>query len=89
MAFGQAAQGPRWRECLAEHSLQCRGECVRIVGRDEDAAALQRVLDDGFPRPRPLRSLAERHAPARVAAIYASTYRALVASEAAGARAAP
>ena len=52
------------------------------------AAALQRVLGEALPRPRPLRSLAERHAPARVAAIYASTYCALVASEAAGARAA-
>jgi glycosyltransferase involved in cell wall biosynthesis len=53
------------------------------------AAALQRVLDETLPRPRPLRSLAERHAPARVAAIYASTYRALVAGDAAGASAAP
>jgi glycosyltransferase involved in cell wall biosynthesis len=53
------------------------------------AAALQRVLGEAFPRPRPLRSLAERHAPARVAAIYASTYCALVASDAASGRAAP
>ena len=53
------------------------------------AAALKRVLGEALPRPRPLRSLAEHHAPARVAAIYASTYYALVASETAGARAAP
>jgi glycosyltransferase involved in cell wall biosynthesis len=49
------------------------------------AAALQRVLGEALPRPRPLRGLAERHAPARVAAMYASTYCALVASGAAGA----
>jgi glycosyltransferase involved in cell wall biosynthesis len=43
------------------------------------AAALERVLHDPLPRPQPQRSLAERHAPARVAAIYESTYRGLVA----------
>jgi glycosyltransferase involved in cell wall biosynthesis len=42
------------------------------------AGALERVLHDEVPRPRPLRSLAERHAPAHVAAIYESTYRGLV-----------
>ena len=46
------------------------------------AAALERVLHDELPRPRPLRSLAERYAAARVAAIYASTYRGLLAPEA-------
>jgi glycosyltransferase involved in cell wall biosynthesis len=51
------------------------------------AAALERVLHDELPRPRPLRSLAERHAPARVAAIYERTYRGLVAPRAAGAQA--
>ena len=47
------------------------------------AAALRRVLDGELPRPLPLRGLVERHAPARVAAIYASTYRALLDSQAA------
>ena len=51
------------------------------------AAALERVLRDALPRPPPLRSLAERYAPARVAAIYESTYRGLVAREAVGAHA--
>jgi len=51
------------------------------------AAALERVLHDERPRPRPLRSLAERYAPAPVAAIYEHTYRGLVARDAAGARA--
>jgi glycosyltransferase involved in cell wall biosynthesis len=45
------------------------------------AAALERVLHQPLPRPRPQRSLAERHAPSRVAAIYESTYRGLVASK--------
>ena len=51
------------------------------------AAALDGVLHDEVARPRPLRSLAERHAPARVAAIYERTYRGLVAPEAAAAQA--
>jgi glycosyltransferase involved in cell wall biosynthesis len=46
------------------------------------AAALVGVLHDELPRPRPLRGLAERYAPARVAAIYERTYRGLVAPEA-------
>jgi glycosyltransferase involved in cell wall biosynthesis len=48
------------------------------------AAALERVLHDAPPRRQPLRGLAERYAPARVAAIYESSYRALVAPEAVG-----
>jgi glycosyltransferase involved in cell wall biosynthesis len=48
------------------------------------AGALEQVLHDELQRPRPLRSLAERYAPARVAAIYERTYRSLVAHEAAG-----
>lgn len=40
-------------------------------------AALERVLRER-PWPLPLRNLAERHAPARVAAIYESTYCRLV-----------
>jgi glycosyltransferase involved in cell wall biosynthesis len=51
------------------------------------AAALARVLRGELPRPRPLRSLAERHSPARVAAIYDSTYRGLVAPDALAAQA--
>ena len=43
------------------------------------AAALERALDDSLPRPAPLHDVAERHTPARVAAIYESTYRGLVA----------
>jgi glycosyltransferase involved in cell wall biosynthesis len=53
------------------------------------AAALERVLRDELPRPRPLRSVAERHAPVRVAGIYESTYRGLVAPEAVRAQAVP
>ena len=45
------------------------------------ATALERVLHDTLPRPQPQRSLAERYAPARVAAIYETTYRGLVASK--------
>lgn len=51
------------------------------------AAALECVLSGELPRPRPLRGLAERYAPVRVAAIYERTYRLLVAPDAAGARA--
>jgi glycosyltransferase involved in cell wall biosynthesis len=51
------------------------------------AAALERVLRDELLRPRPLRSVAERHAPAHVAAICESTYRGLVAPEAVRAQA--
>ena len=51
------------------------------------AAALEGVLHGELPRPRPLRGLAERYAPARVAAIYERTYRGLVAPEATGAQA--
>jgi glycosyltransferase involved in cell wall biosynthesis len=51
------------------------------------AAALERVLHDKPRRPRPLPSLAERYAPARVAAIYERTYRGLLAPEAAGTQA--
>jgi glycosyltransferase involved in cell wall biosynthesis len=51
------------------------------------AAALERVLHDELPRPQPLPSLAERHAPARVAAIYENTYRGLTAPEAVRAQA--
>ena len=50
------------------------------------AAALQAVLHGELARPRPLRSLAERYAPARVAAIYERTYRGLLAPDAAGAQ---
>jgi ADP-ribosylglycohydrolase len=66
------------------------GGCGILVPPEDPqalAAALERVLHDELPRPRPLRSLAERHAPARVAAIYESTYRGLVAPEAVGAQA--
>jgi hypothetical protein len=51
------------------------------------AAALEHVLHDATARPRPLRGLAERYAPARVAATYERTYRGLVAPEATGAQA--
>ena len=51
------------------------------------AAALERALDDSLPRPAPLHDVAERHTPARVAAIYESTYRSLVAPGAVRARA--
>jgi hypothetical protein len=47
------------------------------------------VLHDDLPPPRPLRSLAERYAPTRVAAIYASTYRGLLAPETVAAQAVP
>jgi glycosyltransferase involved in cell wall biosynthesis len=59
-----------------------RGILVPLEDPQALAAALDRVLHEALPRPRPLRSLAERYAPARVAAIYESTYRALVAPEA-------
>ena len=51
------------------------------------AAALERVLHHELPRPLPLRHLAERYEPARVATIYESTYRGLVAPEAVAAQA--
>jgi glycosyltransferase involved in cell wall biosynthesis len=51
------------------------------------AAALEGVLHGELPRPRPLRGLADRYAPVRVAAIYERTYRGLVAPEATGAQA--
>jgi glycosyltransferase involved in cell wall biosynthesis len=65
------------------------GRGILVAPEDPQAlaAALERVLHDELPRPRPLRSLAERHAPARVAAIYERTYRGLVAPRAAGAQA--
>jgi glycosyltransferase involved in cell wall biosynthesis len=50
------------------------------------AAALQAVLDGELARPRPLPSLAQRYAPARVAAIYERTYRGLLAPDAARGR---
>jgi glycosyltransferase involved in cell wall biosynthesis len=61
-----------------------------LVPPDDPAAfarALDGVLSGAVPRPRPLREIAERHAPARVAALYESTYRALAAAASAGARA--
>lgn len=51
------------------------------------AAALERVLRGAESRPRPLRGLAERYAPTRVAAIYERTYRGLVAHAAVRAQA--
>ena len=65
------------------------GRGILVASEDPRAlaAALERVLHDELPRPRPLRSLAERYAPARVAAIYERTYRGLVAPRAAGAQA--
>jgi glycosyltransferase involved in cell wall biosynthesis len=51
------------------------------------AAALERALRGEQPRPQPLRRLAERYSPARVAAIYESTCRALLAPDAAAAQA--
>jgi glycosyltransferase involved in cell wall biosynthesis len=61
-----------------------------ILVAPEDAAALadalRRVLSGAVPRPRPRREIAERHAPARVAATYESTYRAVVAASVAAAR---
>jgi len=59
-----------------------RGILVPAGDSQALAATLEQVLRGGLPRPRPLRSLAERHAPARVAAIYENTYRRLVAAEA-------
>jgi glycosyltransferase involved in cell wall biosynthesis len=64
-----------------------RGILVATEDPPALAAALERVLHAALPRPRPLRGLAERYAPARVAAIYENTYRGLLAPEAAGAQA--
>jgi glycosyltransferase involved in cell wall biosynthesis len=65
------------------------GRGILVAPEDPQAlaAALEQVLHDEQPRPQPLRSLAERHAPARVAAIYERTYRGLVAPRAVGAQA--
>ena len=64
------------------------GRGILVAPEDPQAlaAALQAVLDGDLARPRPLRSLAERYAPARVAAIYERTYRGLLAPDAAGAQ---
>lgn len=48
------------------------------------AAALGRVLDGRLARPEPLRELAERYAPTRVAATYVDAYRGLVSHPTAG-----
>ena len=61
-----------------------------ILVPPEDPQALAAVLAQVLhqqQRPRPLRSLAERYAPARVAAIYEHTYRGLLAPKAGGAQA--
>jgi len=65
------------------------GRGILVAPEDPQAlaTALEAALHDARPRPRPLRSLAERYAPARVAAIYERTYRGLVAPEALAARA--
>jgi glycosyltransferase involved in cell wall biosynthesis len=68
-------------------TLGARGILVPPEDPPALAAALERVLSGALPRPRPLRRLAERYAPARVAAIYESTYRGLLAPEAAPAQA--
>jgi glycosyltransferase involved in cell wall biosynthesis len=70
-------------------TLGGRGILVPPEGPQALAAALERVLHDELLRPRPLHSLAERDAPARVAAIYERTYRGLLAPEAVGAQAVP
>jgi glycosyltransferase involved in cell wall biosynthesis len=64
------------------------GRGILVAPEDPQAlaAALERVLHDELPRPLPLRHLAERYEPARVATIYESTYRGLVAPEAVRAR---
>ena len=64
------------------------GRGILVAPEDPQAlaAALQAVLDGDVARARPLRSLAERYAPARVAAIYERTYRGLLAPDAAGAQ---
>jgi glycosyltransferase involved in cell wall biosynthesis len=65
------------------------GRGILVAPEDPDAlaAALEAVLRGELPRPRPLRSLADRYAPARVAAIYERTYRGLVAPEVVAGRA--
>jgi glycosyltransferase involved in cell wall biosynthesis len=65
------------------------GRGILVAPEDPQAlaAALERVLHDQLPRPLPLRHLAERYEPARVATIYESTYRGLLAPEAVRARA--
>ena len=64
------------------------GRGILVAPEDPQAlaAALERVLHDELPRPLPLRHLAERYEPARVATIYESTYRGLIAPEAVRAR---
>lgn len=64
------------------------GRGILVAPEDPQAlaAALERVLHGELARPRPLRSLAERYAPARAAAIYERTYRGLVAPELPGAQ---
>jgi glycosyltransferase involved in cell wall biosynthesis len=65
------------------------GRGILVAPEDPDAlaGALEAVLRGERPRPRALRSLADRYAPARVAAIYERTYRGLVAPEAVAGRA--
>jgi glycosyltransferase involved in cell wall biosynthesis len=62
------------------------GRGILVASEDPQAlaAALEGVLHDERRRPRPLRGLAERYAPARVAAIYERTYHGLLAPEATG-----
>ena len=61
-------------------TLAGRGLLVPPDDPDALADALARVLSGAVPRPAPVRQIAERHAPARVAAIYQRTYRTLAAA---------
>jgi glycosyltransferase involved in cell wall biosynthesis len=66
------------------------GRGILVAPEDPQAlaAALELVLHGELPRPQPLRGLAERYAPARVAAVYQRAYRRLVTREAASAESA-
>jgi glycosyltransferase involved in cell wall biosynthesis len=70
-------------------AMLCGGRGILVRPEDPQAlaAGLEQVMHDEPQRPRPFRSLAERYAPARVAAIDERTCRGLVVPEAAGAQA--
>jgi len=66
------------------------GRGILIAPEDPQAlaAALELVLHGELPSPQPLRGLADRYAPARVAAVYQRAYQRLVARQAIGAESA-